>query len=142
MADEEFQIEEIMDYIESDIGEMYLVKWVGYKRPTWEPRANLTNCQDLVATFHTVGCRSFCKQGLPTYVQMLRHHLLTGFSLYAGYFHGVEDAKPKNVSKSQSYWLGHSDHNGVYQRNPTTVVSTITNLLCGRCSSSLQQSFQ
>ena len=56
MADEDFQVEEIMDYIESDIGEMYLVKWVGYKRPTWEPRANLTNCQELLATFHSVGC--------------------------------------------------------------------------------------
>jgi hypothetical protein len=29
----------------------YLVKWVGYKNPTWEPTENLENCQILLNEF-------------------------------------------------------------------------------------------
>ena len=29
----------------------YLVKWVGYKKPTWEPEENLTNCEELLKDF-------------------------------------------------------------------------------------------
>ena len=31
----------------------YLVKWVGYKNPTWEPIENLENCQILLNDFFT-----------------------------------------------------------------------------------------
>lgn len=29
----------------------YLLKWVGYKEPTWEPEENLENCQELLKDF-------------------------------------------------------------------------------------------
>ena len=29
----------------------YLVKWLGYKDPTWEPEENLENCQELLKDF-------------------------------------------------------------------------------------------
>lgn len=29
----------------------YLIKWVGYKSPTWEPEENLENCQELLKDF-------------------------------------------------------------------------------------------
>ena len=34
----------------SDVTE-YLVKWVGYKTPTWEPEENLENCKELLGKY-------------------------------------------------------------------------------------------
>ena len=29
----------------------YLVKWLGFDKPTWEPEENLENCQDILKDF-------------------------------------------------------------------------------------------
>lgn len=45
----EFEVERIIGY-NDDTG-MYLIKWAGYDEKTWEPRENLTNCQDMLKKY-------------------------------------------------------------------------------------------
>ena len=50
---QEYEIEKLMNYVESDLGLMYLVQWKGHK-PTWQLEADLTNCDQLLCQFHSV----------------------------------------------------------------------------------------
>jgi len=45
----EFDVEEILNYNRED--EKYLIKWLGYESPTWEPLAHLEHCQALLNKF-------------------------------------------------------------------------------------------
>jgi hypothetical protein len=55
----EFQVEAVLDYRERKVGGSrktvpeYLVKWLGYSHEhnTWEPLANLTHCEELIAEY-------------------------------------------------------------------------------------------
>ena len=48
-----FRVETILNYKE----DLYLVKWVGYKDPTWEPTDNLDQCKEMIWNFTEV-CNS------------------------------------------------------------------------------------
>jgi hypothetical protein len=52
-GEEEYAVEEILQEREKRVGRgrrtEYLVKWVGYKQPTWEPAANLVDTAALDA---------------------------------------------------------------------------------------------
>lgn len=43
-----YEVEDILDH--KNMG-MFLVKWKGFKEPTWEPLKNLDGCKDLLADF-------------------------------------------------------------------------------------------
>lgn len=43
-----YEVEEILDHQNM---EKFLIKWRGFEEPTWEPLANLDNCQSLLADF-------------------------------------------------------------------------------------------
>ena len=45
-----FKVETILNYD----SELFLVKWVGYKDPTWEPRKNLDQCEKMLWAFTEV----------------------------------------------------------------------------------------
>ena len=53
----EYEVEDILDHRLVRRGrrttEQFLVKWKGYSifESTWEPRANLTNCPDILRAF-------------------------------------------------------------------------------------------
>ena len=47
-----FEVEEILDIKLEKGHTKYLMKWLGYVDPTWEPRENLTDCADLLFEFH------------------------------------------------------------------------------------------
>jgi len=54
----EFEVERILDHRVVQIARrrsevQYLIRWLGYGREydSWEPQANLTNCQDIVAAY-------------------------------------------------------------------------------------------
>ena len=59
--EEEYEVEKILRErtrreIDKNTGQVYsvkeyLLKWVGYKEPTWEPEENLANCQELLKEF-------------------------------------------------------------------------------------------
>eukprot|EP00742_Colponemidia_sp_Colp-10_P022291 GILJ01026305.1.p1 GENE.GILJ01026305.1~~GILJ01026305.1.p1 ORF type:complete len:364 (+),score=28.35 GILJ01026305.1:3-1094(+) len=48
---EEFEVEEILSKRRYRRQQQYLVKWLGYSDPTWEPAANLTNCPEKLQEF-------------------------------------------------------------------------------------------
>lgn len=50
----EYEVSEILDYKLVGKTPYYLVSWIGYgpSDNTWEPLENLTNCSDLVKSFH------------------------------------------------------------------------------------------
>jgi hypothetical protein len=51
----EYEVEEILDSRLMRNHVFYLVKWIGYpiSENFWEPALNLTNCKDLIASFHS-----------------------------------------------------------------------------------------
>lgn len=59
--EEEYEVEKILkertrSEIDKETGQVlsvkeYLLKWVGYEEPTWEPEENLANCQELLKEF-------------------------------------------------------------------------------------------
>jgi hypothetical protein len=49
---EEFEVEAILDSRWNRRRLQYLVKWVGYAKPTWEPDTNLDGATELVIEFH------------------------------------------------------------------------------------------
>ncbi|CEP09463.1 hypothetical protein [Parasitella parasitica] len=53
-AHQEYEVEAIIDSRIHKRSLQYFVHWKGYSvmDRTWEPHANLTNCQDLLKTFH------------------------------------------------------------------------------------------
>jgi hypothetical protein len=51
-----YEVERILDVKHDD---MYLVKWKGYKRPTWEPLDHLDNCSELLQEFEFERLRQF-----------------------------------------------------------------------------------
>ncbi|HLO99762.1 MAG TPA: reverse transcriptase domain-containing protein [Fimbriimonas sp.] len=50
--EEEFEVEEILDSRRRYRRLEYLVRWVGYDTPTWQPAADCDNCPTLVRKFH------------------------------------------------------------------------------------------
>ncbi|XP_060570833.1 histone-lysine N-methyltransferase SUV39H2-like [Ruditapes philippinarum] len=52
--DEDFEVEQIVDYVEEDGVEFYLIKWKGWSHAhnSWEPKDNL-DCPLLMEEFHT-----------------------------------------------------------------------------------------
>lgn len=46
-----YEVERIIDMKEEDDGIQYLVKWVGYDEPSWEPQKNCDNCQGSIEEF-------------------------------------------------------------------------------------------
>jgi hypothetical protein len=52
--DYEFEVEKILDHRTEDNGLEYLIKWKGYPQSenTWEPDTNLTNCRQLLTSYH------------------------------------------------------------------------------------------
>ena len=52
--DDEYEVEQILDYKQVNGRPCYLVKWEGYdtSENTWEPIANLTGCHQLVKEYH------------------------------------------------------------------------------------------
>jgi hypothetical protein len=43
---QEYEVENILEHSINNMDEMfYLIKWVGYEEPTWEPEKNLNHCQ-------------------------------------------------------------------------------------------------
>ena len=61
-ANQEYEVEKIIDMrITPKLNEFtqkldfikeYLIKWVGYEQPTWEPLENLDNCKELLKEFY------------------------------------------------------------------------------------------
>jgi hypothetical protein len=51
---EEWEVEEILDKRKKGKGVQYLVSWKGFgpQENSWEPEANLKNCQELRETFN------------------------------------------------------------------------------------------
>lgn len=47
----EYEVERIMDMKEENGEIHYLVKWVGYDEPSWEPQENCDNCKELIEKF-------------------------------------------------------------------------------------------
>ncbi|XP_023213946.1 histone-lysine N-methyltransferase SUV39H2-like [Centruroides sculpturatus] len=54
---DEYEVEEIVDYVRDKYKEWYLIKWKGWESEfnTWEPYSNLTGCQELIENFHRSG---------------------------------------------------------------------------------------
>lgn len=52
-SDEDFEVEQILDYIDEDGTEFYLIKWKGWSHAhnSWEPKQNL-ECSNLLEEFH------------------------------------------------------------------------------------------
>lgn len=52
-SDEDFEVEQILDYVEDDGIEFYLIKWRGWSHAhnSWEPKQNL-ECPDLIEEFN------------------------------------------------------------------------------------------
>jgi hypothetical protein len=50
-SDEVYEVEVILNATEIDGQTLYLVKWVGYEEPTWEPVEHLNNCQEMLQEF-------------------------------------------------------------------------------------------
>lgn len=49
----EWEFEDILDYGKADNGRwQYLIKWVGYDEPTWQPATDLRGCDDAIWAFH------------------------------------------------------------------------------------------
>ena len=51
-GEEEHEVEKILDSRFICRSLKYLVKWIGYDNPTWEPPAFITHAQDLLEEFH------------------------------------------------------------------------------------------
>jgi hypothetical protein len=51
---EEYEVEKILKKKIRKKKVFYLVKWVGYDTPTWEPKSNLKGCKDLIQEFHSI----------------------------------------------------------------------------------------
>lgn len=49
--DEVYEVEKILDSIMEGGVEKFLVKWVGYDDPTWEPLQNLDGCREVLEAF-------------------------------------------------------------------------------------------
>ena len=47
----DFEVEKILKSRTKNNKKEYLIKWVGYKRPTWEPESNVNNCEELLKKF-------------------------------------------------------------------------------------------
>lgn len=47
----EWEVEKIIKQRKKHKKKEYLIKWVGYSKPTWEPESNLVNCQELLKDF-------------------------------------------------------------------------------------------
>jgi len=51
----DYEVEKIVGDKETKDGDVkYLVKWVGYTKPTWEDEANVEECQDLIDAYFIV----------------------------------------------------------------------------------------
>ena len=51
----EYEVEKIVGDKETKDGDVkYLVKWVGWNKPTWEDEANVEGCQDLLDAYYIV----------------------------------------------------------------------------------------
>ena len=46
-----YEVEDVLQHKKAGRGLRMLVKWKGYDEPTWEPKANLRNCDDLVQKY-------------------------------------------------------------------------------------------
>ena len=51
VTEEVYDVEAVLGYKKSKKVDKYLVKWVGYKDPTWEPVELLDNCRHLIVDF-------------------------------------------------------------------------------------------
>ena len=49
--EEEYEVEKIVSCRRRGNGLELLIKWVGYEEKTWEPLANLTNCDQKIKDF-------------------------------------------------------------------------------------------
>jgi hypothetical protein len=50
-SNREYEVEDIIDHRENGEIKEYLILWKGYRKPTWEPEENLTNCKDKLAEY-------------------------------------------------------------------------------------------
>ena len=60
-----------MEYIKE-----YLVKWIGYDDPTWEPEQNLDNCKELLNEFLKKSSQSSRKAKTPLKINPKKNHKL------------------------------------------------------------------
>lgn len=49
--DEIYEVEKILQSVVESGTELFLVKWVGYEDPTWEPLAHLDGCKEMLQAF-------------------------------------------------------------------------------------------
>lgn len=50
----QYEVEEIVDYIRDNKGELYLIKWKGWDEAynTWEPPSSFSNCLEAMTAFY------------------------------------------------------------------------------------------
>jgi hypothetical protein len=63
---DEWEVEKIITHRRNDNNDEFLVKWLGYPNSenTWEPKTNLTNCQQLLEEYWTAS-RAEARKGQP-----------------------------------------------------------------------------
>lgn len=54
MPVDQYEIEDVLDYVRDNHGEMYFIKWKKWEPEfnTWEPPGNLVNCDDALLNFY------------------------------------------------------------------------------------------
>ena len=50
-AENDYEVEKVLSERGVGADKKYLVKWVGYSKPSWEPAANLDNCDARIDEF-------------------------------------------------------------------------------------------
>lgn len=88
-SEEEYEVEEIVDYVRDKCQDWYFIKWKGWESEfnTWEPYSNLTGCQELIDDFHLERRKnnhinSSCKRKLNPDDEARKEKLQTVYKLF------------------------------------------------------------